>query len=65
MRPLFPFMSEHIALDASRREDLVAAIQFGLEPAQRVPAQHGSVADVVAKRAGAPARHPDAATSQI
>jgi hypothetical protein len=66
MRPLFPLMSEQIALDASRGEGLVATwIQFGLEPAQRVPDQHGSVADVVAKREGAPAPHPDAATSQI
>jgi hypothetical protein len=34
MRPLFPLMSEQIALDASRGEDLVATwIQFGSEPA--------------------------------
>jgi hypothetical protein len=59
-------MSKQIALHASRREDLVATwIQLGLEPAQRVQDQHGSVADVVAKREGAPAPHPNAATSQI
>jgi hypothetical protein len=66
MRPLLPLMSEQIALDAGRREDRVATwIQFGLEPAQRVPGQHGPVADVVSKRAGAPVSDPDAATSQI
>jgi hypothetical protein len=66
MRPLLPLMSKQIALDAGRREDLVATwIQLGLEPAQRVQDQHGSVADVVAKRAGAPVSDPDAATSQI
>jgi hypothetical protein len=66
MRPLFPLMSERIALEASRGEDLVAtSVQFGLEPAQRVPDQHGSIADVVAKREGAPAPHPNAAASQI
>jgi hypothetical protein len=59
-------MSKQIALDASRGGDLVATwVQFGWEPAQRVPDQHGSVADVVAKREDAPAPHPDAATSQI
>jgi hypothetical protein len=66
MRPLFPLMPKQIALDASRGEDLVATwIQFGSEPAQRVPDERGSVADVVAKRAGAPAPAPDSAASQI
>jgi hypothetical protein len=66
MRPLLPLMSKQIALHASHGGDLVATwIQFGLEPAQRVPGQHGLVADVVSKRAGAPVSDPDAATSQI
>jgi hypothetical protein len=65
MRPLFPLMSEQIALDASRREDRVPTDPVRLGTGSARPGQHGSVADVVAKRAGAPAPHPDAATSQI